>query len=252
MQRLESIKNEKLILSIAELKADHELIKEIQARLNTIGMYGFKEDDPDGLYGPRTETGIEAFCDAVYLDCADTGLFGPSFAKALLEYKSGDNRLPTWWVGGSKDELATQVAAWGRASSITDRRQLAYIMATIQHETASTYKPIAEYGGRRKHYAPYYGRGYVQLTWKYNYEKYSAVVGEDLVNNPDLAMRPDIALYIIVDGMKNGVFTGKRLNQFINSERCDYINARRIINGTDRADLVASYAKKWEKSALLN
>ena len=80
-------------------------------------------------------------------------------------------------------------------------------MATIEHETAGTYRPIAEYGGVRRPYAPYYGRGYVQLTWKYNYEKYGKILHEDFVDYPNKVMQPDISLYIVVNGMKNGVFT---------------------------------------------
>ncbi|WP_242049006.1 glycoside hydrolase family 19 protein [Planktothrix sp. FACHB-1365] len=59
------------------------------------------------------------------------------------------------------------------------------------------------------------GRGYVQLTWNYNYRKYSDVLGLDLVNDPDLVMRPDIALFILIHGMKWGVFTGiKDVSQY--------------------------------------
>ena len=123
-------------------------------------------------------------------------------------------------------------------------------MATIQHETAATYKPIAEYGGARQRYAPYYGRGYVQLTWKYNYEKYGTMLHQDFVNHPDLVMQPDVSLFIIVNGMKDGIFTGKKLSDYISGSRVDFVNARRIINGLDRADLIAGYAQQWQQTQL--
>jgi predicted chitinase len=123
-------------------------------------------------------------------------------------------------------------------------------MATIQHETAATYKPIAEYGGARQRYAPYFGRGYVQLTWKYNYEKYGTMLHQDFVNHPDLVMQPDVSLFIIVNGMRDGVFTGKKLSDYIYGSHVDFVNARRIINGLDRADLIAGYAKQWQQTQL--
>jgi hypothetical protein len=72
-------------------------------------------------------------------------------------------------------------------------------MATIQHETAHTYRPIAEYGGPSKWYAPFYGRGYTQLTHEFNYIAYSKKLGIDLVKNMKRVMEPDISLFIIID-----------------------------------------------------
>ncbi|MGL4758558.1 MAG: glycoside hydrolase family 19 protein, partial [Patescibacteria group bacterium] len=97
---------------------------------------------------------------------------------------------------------------------------------------------------------PYYGRGYVQLTHKFNYQKYSNKLGIDLVANPDKVMEPDISLFIIVDGMKNGIFTGKKLSDFITTHHTDFAGARRIVNGTNRANLIASYARTWQGTSL--
>ena len=120
-----------------------------------------------------------------------------------------------------------------------DARHLAYILATALHETAFTMKPITEYGTmvylQGKKYWPYIGRGYVQLTWAYNYEKYG------IKNSPEKALEPDRAAYIIVDGMEKGIFTGKKLSDYFNSTASDAINARRIVNGTDKAQAIAGY-----------
>lgn len=129
-------------------------------------------------------------------------------------------------------------------------RQLAYVLATAYHETAHTMRPVKEYGGDRylkaKPYWPYVGRGYVQLTWRNNYIRAGKEIGLDLVNNPDLAMRPDIAAGILFAGMLEGWFTGKSLSDYIGDGRADYVGARKIVNGTDRAKDIAAYAKAFE------
>jgi hypothetical protein len=129
-----------------------------------------------------------------------------------------------------------------------DTRWLAYMLATTFHETARTMQPIAEYGGTKARYAPYYGRGFVQLTWKENYQKASDLLGIDLVKNPDLAMLPKNAATIMFDGMINGWFTGHKLADYIKGTLCDYVNARRIINGTDRAVEIAGYAVSFQRA----
>jgi peptidoglycan hydrolase-like protein with peptidoglycan-binding domain len=247
MSTVQEIYDEKLVESLTDLKKDVDLVKQIQARLHNLNLYPYEADDPDGFWGPKTEHGIEQFCQAVHLNSMETGLFGPSFAQALIETKQianvGRFNLPDW-DGGNKAQLAQAVAKEAHRQGVSDRNQICYIMATIQHETAGTYKPIAEFGGKNRPYAPYYGRGYVQLTHKFNYEKYSQLLNRDFVNHPDQVMEPDVSLFIIVDGMKKGTFTGKKLSDYISGSRVDFVKARRIINGTDRDDLIAGHAKK--------
>ena len=99
----------------------------------------------------------------------------------------------------------------------------------------------------------YYGRGYVQLTWFDNYLKMGDLLVDNqiiddpklFINDPSKAMDPTYATYILVLGMVNGLFTGVPLNKYINSERCDFVNARKVVNGLDKADLIASYAKSF-------
>ncbi|HKJ73896.1 MAG TPA: glycoside hydrolase family 19 protein, partial [Alphaproteobacteria bacterium] len=95
----------------------------------------------------------------------------------------------------------------------------------------------------------YYGRGYVQLTWKFNYVKACKKLGPDFVNQPDLVMQPDHAAAILYRGMEEGWFTGKSLKTYFGPNHTNWIDARRIINGTDRAKQIADYAKKF-KAAL--
>ena len=94
----------------------------------------------------------------------------------------------------------------------------------------------------------YYGRGYVQLTWDYNYRDIGAALGmgEDLLIHPEKALDPDIAYKIMSYGMRKGSFTGKKLSDYIHDTICDYKNARRIINGLDQWALIKGYAEKLE------
>lgn len=128
----------------------------------------------------------------------------------------------------------------------------AYLLATAMHETASTMQPIAEYGKGRskaygkpgKHGQAQYGRGYVQLTWDANYEKADKALGLNgaLLRDFNLAMQPTIAAQILVRGCEEGWFTGKSLDDYLP----DYVQARRVVNGTDKAQLIAGYAREFE------
>lgn len=128
--------------------------------------------------------------------------------------------------------------------------QIAYVLATVEHETNSTFKPVREaywmpeWYRKRFRYYPYYGRGYVQLTWEYNYRRYADLLGIDLVGNPDLAMQPEIACYILVHGFRTGLFTGKKITDYINATKTDMVGARRCINGKDRAEKIACVAMR--------
>jgi hypothetical protein len=130
------------------------------------------------------------------------------------------------------------------------RNQCAYVLATAWHESAHRMKPIREMGGeaylKRKKYYPYVGMGYVQLTWLANYQKASAKLGVDFVANPKLLLEAKYAAPILVIGSKEGWFTGKKLSDYITLYKSDFRNARKIINGMDRADDIAGYAKQYD------
>lgn len=131
--------------------------------------------------------------------------------------------------------------------------QIAYVLATVQHETNNTFQPVEEAYWmpasfrRRLRYAPYWGRGFVQLTWRANYVRYSRILGMDLVKHPERVCEPPIANFILVHGFRTGAFTGKRLSEYVSPTHTDYVSARRCINGLDKAQLIAGYAKTWER-----
>lgn len=143
-------------------------------------------------------------------------------------------------------------------------KQVSYILATIYHETASTFLPIEEYGkGQGKIYGQYfdidrskysglnhlyYGRGFVQITWLANYVRAKKELGIDFVNQPELALDFNNAIKITNFGMVEGWFTGKSLDTYINRNKVDYFNARRIINGTDKALQISLYAENFENA----
>lgn len=73
----------------------------------------------------------------------------------------------------------------------------------------------------------YFGRGIIQLTGRWNYKYYGSLIEEDLVNNPDLAESPYIALEIAVLYWKK-----KNLNEL--SDIGDVRTVTKLINGGTR------------------
>lgn len=99
----------------------------------------------------------------------------------------------------------------------------------------------------------YAGRGFVQLTGKANYTKASKYLNLPLLEKPDLALELNNAVAILVWGMEEGIFTGKALKHYIFNDvgtTTEFTNARRIINGTDRAALIAGYANQFQNVLL--
>lgn len=157
----------------------------------------------------------------------------------------------------------------------------AYILATMRVETNDTFAPVVEgyyipesrraaalynYYAKNNPYAlrtifpngkygtNYTGRGDAQITHIFNYDKFRKLVldkfpGKDIVKNPEYACEPDIAFLIMEEGMtrrdltlRDENFTGFTLEQFLNDKKLDWVGARKIINGKDKAHQIASYA----------
>lgn len=136
------------------------------------------------------------------------------------------------------------------------RNQLAYALATAEWETNKTFLPVKEgywlknaeeWRKKNLRYYPWYGRGFVQLTWEDNYKKAGKKLNKDLTTNPDKVMEPEISAQILIIGMKEGWFTGKKLSDYITLKTSDFVNARRIINGTDKAKEIAALAVKHDR-----
>jgi len=139
------------------------------------------------------------------------------------------------------------------------RNQAAYVLATAFWETNRTMKPVDEAywlseEWRRKNlrYYPWYGRGFVQLTWRDNYVRAGKALKVDLITDPRRALDPEISASVLVLGSLDGWFTGQKLGDYITIARSNYTAARRIINGTDKAAEIAAIAVAYEAALKAN
>lgn len=181
-------------------------------------------------------------------------LFGGRFRQAQVD---GISAFLDKWEGDMPD---------------ADDRWLAYMLATAHHETGQKMQPVREafgasdddtirrldraFGSGALHVSkPYwrrdaegkawFGRGFVQITHKANYQRVGDALGIDLVSDPSVALELKIAVDILFKGMIDGLFTNRRLDQFFVGDRSDWRNARRIVNGLDRADNIAEYGRHY-------
>ena len=104
------------------------------------------------------------------------------------------------------DLIQTALMTYGIYSEMT----MVGAMATVRVETAKTFRSIEEfasgdqYEGRKDlgNDVPgdgkrYKGRGFIQITGRFNYEKYTHRLGVDLVSNPLVALNPSVAAKIL-------------------------------------------------------
>lgn len=130
-----------------------------------------------------------------------------------------------------------------------EKRWLAYLLATVFHETDRTMQPVEEHDNasktylKNKKYYPWYGRGLIQITWEENYKKYG-------ITKPEQALEWNTALFVAFDGMEKGKFArdkvgAQTLARYFNKQKADAKGARRIINGTDKAGLIATYYQNF-------
>lgn len=156
---------------------------------------------------------------------------------------------------------------------------VAYILATVYHETGRRMHPVREtfatsdkqavsrlehaYKHGRMPYVKnpywrsdpsYFGRGEVQLTHKSNYWRMDKVVRRvypdvDIVTHPNLIIdRPEVSTLILVDGMVNGAFTGKKLRDYGDGlPKFEHDEARAIINPHEYSsyDIVGQYSRHF-------
>lgn len=145
---------------------------------------------------------------------------------------------------------------------------IAYMLATVRHETSATFAPLYERGPRKyfDRYEPntsigkmlgnihpgdgylYRGRGYVQITGRANYERLGKVLSLDLVADPDAALDQNVAYKILSIGMLRGLFTGRKLGDYVTCDRANYREARQVVNRLDKADRIAKMAVQYEEA----
>lgn len=221
-------------------------IKQLQLAIGT---------DADGYWGEVSQEILEA---SYKLD------FNFTKFKELFKVKSVSQ--------GFVDGVNGLFAAFNHYKELDSNNPLyvAYMLATAYHETAFTMQAITEYGGvryfdkydtgrlaERLGNTPeadgdgykYRGRGHVMITGYINYAKFTKILDIDLINSPDLALDPITSGQILTIGSLNGVFTTRKLSQYIKYglEYSEWVNARRVINGVDDNKAIADYAIKFLK-----
>jgi len=154
----------------------------------------------------------------------------------------------------------------------SDTNCLAYILATAKHETWN-YKYFEEINSGKKYenrkdlwntkkwdWEKFKWRWMIQITWRRNYTIFDELLkkedliweDESILDNPEIVTRNDeIMTFILIHWMMNGLFTGKILSDYINDEKIDFINARRVVNWIDKKYLIALYSKEYIKNLWL-
>lgn len=247
-----------------------ELIKAVQRALAELYLLN-PYDDVDGRIGPHTREAWKFFKEATNQASSNT-----------IERKSAERLVqasdePSRFIGQIKVNLQPNFEFRRRQSQANreksaqamieaakaqwlSKAQIAYILATAEHEsdsfnTLEEYSSGSQYEGRNSlgNTQPgdgtrYKGRGYVQLTGRRNYTEYTRITGIELVKLPIILMNwPALSVFVIVDGMMRGVYTGRRLDEFVNNSKEDFFNARQIVNGHDCALKIADRANDWLK-----
>lgn len=245
-------------------------VKELQQKL------GFIQAQIDGEFGPGTEAAVKRFQKDKGL-LAD-GIVGENTWTMLLNepvevFVPHPNKVGAFDVDKIVSSISfPTIRASARtsvpiilreceASGVTDRGQIAYILATAEHEShlgrlmvelasGLAYNPVSKLATQLGNTQPgdgprYKGRGFVQITGRRNYTDWANRLNIDLVGHPEKAADFTIAAKILVQGMQKGTFTTLRLGNFISGENRDFVNARKIINGLDQAQKIAAIAENY-------
>lgn len=174
-----------------------------------------------------------------------------------FDFKQAEKKLFPKGCTALQVQAITAIMSECECQGVRLPNQVAYILATPYHEAYNWNDPMSrmtclkEMGGeaylKSKKYYPWYGRGFSHLTWKENYEKESKRMGIDLIANPERLYDYQVAANSHVYCMMAGAYTGVKLSKYVNSGKTDFPNARRVINGTDKAELIAGYAMEFLK-----
>lgn len=240
--------------------ATGEPVKKLQKRLKELG---FNPGKIDGKFGPGTEAAVIAFQKSEGLlasGIVDAKTFVLLFPSAKRKPKQ-DNILDTvttevvskMFPGAKLDNINRYLpfVKVGLADQqLTEKAVVIMALATIRAETAG-FVPISEFeskyntspGGHpfdlydfRKdlgNQGPpdgerFKGRGFIQLTGRFNYTKYSKQLGlgDELVQNPDRANEGDIAAKLLALFIKD-----KEIRILEALLEDDLKTARRLVNG---------------------
>jgi hypothetical protein len=228
-------------------------------------------DDVDGKLGPRTQQAWKFFKEATgqgnpdiidaksagkLIEALDNphGLIGQAKIDLLSDFEFRRSQREA-----NRDRSVSALIEAAKARHLI-KSQIAYILATAEHETDS-FNTLEEYlsgdeyeyredlGNSQPGDGPRFkGRGYVQLTGRSNYGRYTDITSIELLKLPIILMNwPALSVFVMIDGMVGGVYTGKRLDEFLNSSKQDFYNARQVVNGHKAAEEIADQASDWLK-----
>ena len=162
------------------------------------------------------------------------------------------------------DGMADMLDVW-EATAYTDLRWISYIFAGVYHEVGGLMQPVREGfktndEAARQHVAmllargiirydyavpshgfSWFGRGRIQNTHYRNYDALEKRFGIPFTKNPSLLLESKADAQVTIHGHVEGIWTGKKLSDYFNTKTSDPVNARRIVNGLDKATLIAGY-----------
>lgn len=258
------------VLGPTTLKTFVALCKDRKFDLSVDGVNKFKDDHKLGNTG-NLKGVIGAQTATVYFDKIISGGGKVDRVEFFTAFESQFNRQ----LNSSQKQGYNAIFDYWDKSNLDDNRWLAYVLATAFHETGEDMQPVREgfastdqgsinavtslynRGIIGENYAlpeangkSYFGRGLVQITWGDNYKKLGQAlgIGNQLYDNPSLALNMDIAVKILFVGMVDGLYAPvNSLRKYFFEDRSDWVNARKIINWLDKADLVAGYGQKFFK-----
>ena len=167
------------------------------------------------------------------------------------------------------DGINADLDYWQQHYPDGNPQHLAYILATEYWETGRSMQPVPERGGKdyltrmydiqgdrpakarelgniRPGDGAKYTGGKVQLTGRNNFREQGRKLGIDLENHPDLIYDMGVSTAVLIGGMMDGDFTGRALSDYTDlAGNLDEINARRVINGTDKAAEIAAIYQQF-------
>lgn len=226
---------------------DTAKVKDLQ---RSLVIFGYPVGDIDGLFGRKTANAWAEYKKDIYQ--GNPKLIGTGSVGLIERQLRTINDRTLLYIFCDRASTINSIRAECYAQGLKLPWQIAYVLATVQHETANSFQPVREglqasdrWRRSNLRYYPYYGRGYVQITWEFNYRRYGDILGLDLVGQPDLVMHPCISLFILIHGFRTGAFTGHKISDYINGDRRDLYNARRVINYIDKAREIAVLASQY-------
>ncbi len=227
-------------------------VAQLQARLQE---RGFDPAGIDGHFGPGTAAAVRGFQTSVGLP--SDGIVGletlarlePPIPVANLTARVVSYMFPMTRVANIEANLSIVLSAL-RNAALEDKPMTLMALATIRAETAG-FVPISE-GQSQFNTSPgghpfdlydnkddlgnqgppdgerFRGRGFVQLTGRANYQQHGTAIGlgDQLINDPELANDPDIAAKLLASFLKD---KEQRIRQAL--QNADLRSARRLING---------------------